>query len=58
MVVPSFESGKALLSLREMHLQSSTNSQAIFLPSNRGFPVSTGFAGLKFPNSLKTLDKT
>jgi len=48
-----FESGNALLLLREVHLQSWINSWAIFLPQNRDLSVSTGlnlgFAGLKFP---------
>ncbi len=49
MAVSNFESGKALLLLREMHLPSRKTSQAIFLPKNRGLPVSTGFAGFEFP---------
>jgi len=44
----NFESGKALLLLREMHLPSWTNSRAMFLPQTMGLPVSTGFAGLNF----------
>ncbi len=46
MVVPDFASGKALLLLREVHLPSWTNSQAIFLPQNGDLP--TGFTGLFF----------
>ncbi len=46
----NFVSGKALLLRREMHLPSSTNSRATFLPKIRDLPVSLGFAGC---NSVK-----
>ncbi len=48
MAVFNFESGKALLLLREMHLPSWTNSRATFLPQIRDLPVSTGFSCCDF----------
>ena len=47
MAVLNFESSKALLLLREMHVPSLKISRAVFLPD---LPVSTGFGGLKSPN--------